>query len=325
MANSISLPFSREKLPDLYSLITTIARDRWPGVTYLKNSDVAWRLPGSAPKENIKLWYDDFGLAAYAWFSPDSACEFDLRSDDLLGSPILFEIIDWIEQRRCEFPATYPWLLGLKSMQDWEDALTNELMQQPYDERVLLVSALDGHEKRKQALYDLGFRPTDHFQYSLARSLSEPIETISLPEGFSIRSVDAADFEERVATHRDAWFKSAFSMEQYLQVRQIEIFEPELDLVADNGAGQFGSYCIGWLDRELGIGSFEPVGTRPGFRRLGLGKAVNLEGLRRMKEMGMHSAVIGTAGFNDRAFGLYTSCGFELKDKDRTWVKSLDS
>ncbi len=323
MAISTSFPFSREKLTDLYSLITSVARDRWPNVTYLKNSDVAWRLPGSGPKENIKLWYDDIGIAAYAWFSPYSACEFDLRSDDLFDSSIFQEIINWFEERRNQFPATYPWLLGLKSMTDWENALTDGLMMQPYDKRVLQVSALDGHEKRKQALHDLGFEPTDHFQYSLTRSLSDPIETVSLPEGFCVRSVTEDDFEERVQTHRDAWFKSNFNLKQYLQVRAIEIFEPELDLVADNGAGQFGAYCIGWLDRELGVGSFEPVGTPTQFRRLGLGKAVNLEGLRRMKNMGAHTANIGTAGFNDRAFGLYTSCGFELNDKDRTWIKTL--
>lgn len=33
--------------------------------------------------------------------------------------------------------------------------------------------------------------------------------------------------------------------------------------------------------------------------------------------------VFGTASFNDRAFGLYTSCGFKLMDKDRTWIKVL--
>ena len=324
MANSFSAPFSRENLADLYSLITLTARDRWPAVTYLMNSDVAWRLPGSAPKENIKLWYDDAGIAAYAWFSPYGPCDFDLRADDLFDAQIFSEIITWFEARRIQFPAIYPWLIGLKSMEDWENALSEGLMMKPYDKRVLQVSALDGDNNRKEALQTLGFQPTEHFHYSLARSLSDPIESVPLPEGYSIRSVEPSDFEERMAVHRGAWFKSSFTLEQYQKVRSIDIFEPELDLVADNGQGRFGSYCIGWLDRELGVGSFEPVGTHPEFRRLGLGKAVNLEGLRRMKEMGAHSSILGTAGFNDRAFGLYTSCGFDLKDKNRTWIKSLD-
>jgi len=40
-----------------------------------------------------------------------------------------------------------------------------------------------------------------------------------------------------------------------------------------------------------------------------------------MKQKGMSSAKIGTAGFNDRAFGLYSACGFELIDKQRTFIK----
>jgi len=42
-----------------------------------------------------------------------------------------------------------------------------------------------------------------------------------------------------------------------------------------------------------------------------------------MKAMGMHSAKIGTAGFNDRAFGLYAACGFELIDRERTFMKEI--
>ncbi|MCZ6502502.1 MAG: GNAT family N-acetyltransferase [Gammaproteobacteria bacterium] len=87
--------------------------------------------------------------------------------------------------------------------------------------------------------------------------------------------------------------------------------------------GIFASYCIGLIDPPLGVGSIEPVGTRPAFRRMGLGQQVNYEGLHRMKEKGMHSAKIGTAGFNDPAFGLYSSCGFDLIDRERTYTKSL--
>ena len=56
MSEFTASAFSREKLNDLLSLVTSNAKARWPSVTYLLNSDVAWRLPGSAPKENIRLW-----------------------------------------------------------------------------------------------------------------------------------------------------------------------------------------------------------------------------------------------------------------------------
>jgi ribosomal protein S18 acetylase RimI-like enzyme len=138
----------------------------------------------------------------------------------------------------------------------------------------------------------------------------------------SLRHVEAKDFPERIATHRDSWFKSSYNMDTYLRLRNIDIYDPELDIVAVSEDGTFGSYCIGWIDEQLSVGSFEPVGTRPAFRRQGLGQQVNYEGLRRMKRKGMSNAAIGTAGFNDRAFGLYSTCGFDLVDKNRTFIKS---
>jgi ribosomal protein S18 acetylase RimI-like enzyme len=55
---------------------------------------------------------------------------------------------------------------------------------------------------------------------------------------------------------------------------------------------------------------FEPVGTHPDFQRKGLGKAVMVEGMRRMKAAGMRRAVVGFDPNNAAAFALYTSMGF---------------
>ncbi|MCB1694446.1 MAG: GNAT family N-acetyltransferase, partial [Pseudomonadales bacterium] len=317
------VPYSRSRLPDLLGLVSRNARDRWPLVGYLMNSDVAWQLPGSAPKENIRLWYDDQGLAAYAWFQPNSPVTFDVRCDIDVDSTLGIEAVDWIVQRTREFPRCEPWLVPLTSMAQWEQALTEERINLPSPEWSVQIFSMDTDAPRNALLERLGFEPTAHFEFKLTRSLEKTIPAPALPNGVRLRHVEPPDFEERVATHRDAWFKSGFTMDRYLRVRAIPEFVPELDIVAEDQNGTFGSYCIGWVDHDMGVGSFEPVGTRPAYRRMGLGQAVNYEGLRRMKAMGMHSAKIGTAGFNDRAFGLYTSCGFELVDKERTWLKRI--
>lgn len=329
MTSHHSRQFSRTDLPDLLSLVTRNAQARWPHVTYLMNSDIAWRLPGSGPKENIRLWYDDKGIAAFVWFEPNSPIAFDLRSDLDFNHPscteMCTEMLSWCEQRRLAFPAMEPWILDLKTMQDWENALAEDRhLQSSSSIRYLQMIALDTDSERIRFLKSKGFEATNHFAFSLTRSLDEPIPDVNLPDSMHIHHVEASDFLERIETHRDSWFKSTFTMDQYLRIRAIEEFEPELDLVVEDREGRFGSYCIGWIDKALGVGSFEPVGTRPSHRRLGLGQQVNYEGLRRMKAMGMHSAKIGTAGFNDRAFALYISCGFKLIDKERTYVKALD-
>lgn len=145
-------------------------------------------------------------------------------------NPLGEDMIRWLEERRRVFPPMYPWLVSLHSMQEWEDALTKDLASRPYDKQVLQVSALDLDEPRRQFLSQLGFEPTEHFEFSLTRSPSDPIPEPGLPGGFRLRHVEEPDFEERVATHRDAWFKSGFTLEQYLRIRAIDNFEPTCDM-----------------------------------------------------------------------------------------------
>ena len=59
MPDFASRPFRSDHLNDLLALVTLNARHRLPGASYLTNSDIAWRLPGSNAGENLRLWYDD--------------------------------------------------------------------------------------------------------------------------------------------------------------------------------------------------------------------------------------------------------------------------
>ncbi len=313
--------FSRADLPDLLGLVTDNARARWPAPTYLMNSDVAWRLPGS--RGDLRLWYDEIGLAGYAWFDLIGPSTFDLRAEIGYDGPVVEDLFHWLAARRREFKPLVPWLIELRSTEEWERALDDDLPGADGRELLLQIAAFDRDVERIAHLSSQGFEATEHFGYLLSRSLDEPIPEPRLPEGWRVRDVGPSEFEARVAVHRAAWHRSRFSLEQYLKVRAIDVYDPSLDLVAVAPTGEFASYCIGWVDEALGVGSFEPVGTSTQWRRRGLGQQVQYEGLRRMKAKGMHSAKIGTAGFNERAYGLYTACGFELMDKERTYIKAL--
>lgn len=60
------IQFTREILPEVLDFVSGNARARWPQQTYLMTSDVAWQFPGSAPKDNIRIWKDEYGIAGYA-------------------------------------------------------------------------------------------------------------------------------------------------------------------------------------------------------------------------------------------------------------------
>ena len=57
----------------------------------------------------------------------------------------------------------------------------------------------------------------------------------------------------------------------------------------------FVSYCGMWYDKEAGYAVIEPVATDPEFRRMGLGKAAVLEGIRRVGELGAKIILVGSS------------------------------
>lgn len=315
--------YSYELLPEFLSFVAVNSRTRWPAASCLLTSDVAWRLPGSRPEKNLCFWYQRDELIGYAWFDANGPCIIDQRSSMSWDEGLARAMLAWLESRRLTIKALVPWLIDIEYIEGWEQALTDGVHLAEGTDKFLQVAAFDTDVIKTKFLEDAGYASTQNFQFYLARSLKDELPTSSLKHNWQLRHVLLADIEARVSVHRASWVRSNYQTAQYLLLRENIVYEPELDIVLANDEGVFVSYCIGWVDYETGVGSFEPVGTTPEFRQQGLGRAVNLEGLRRMKAMGMHSAKIGTPGFNGRAYALYRSCGFELVDRDRTFIKRL--
>jgi ribosomal protein S18 acetylase RimI-like enzyme len=96
----------------------------------------------------------------------------------------------------------------------------------------------------------------------------------------------------------------------------------ENNLVVRSPDGRGAAACVIWLDPINKVGMFEPVGTHPAFQKMGLGKAVMREGLRRMKAAGMTNASVGTGADNVAAIALYRSLGFGNSVMSAFLVKS---
>ena len=156
-----------------------------------------------------------------------------------------------------------------------------------------------------RVLESCGFVRTDDQSLEYLIDLKEPIPDLKLPAGFQARHVLEPESEERVSVHRDAFEPSKFTLQRYARVRSMAGYRPDLDLVVSTPENEFAAYCIVWFSN--GTGYFEPVGTRAAFRRQGLGRAVILEGFKRLKALGAHTASVFSRA-NNRAF--YESCGF---------------
>ena len=77
----------------------------------------------------------------------------------------------------------------------------------------------------------------------------------------------------------------------------------------------------GWIDPVNKIGDFGPVGALQAYRRLGLTRAVLIEGLHRMKFYGMNRVCVSTGVSNMPAKQLYESVGFKIVNRYLDYAK----
>jgi ribosomal protein S18 acetylase RimI-like enzyme len=287
---------------------------RWPSRSYLQPGDMIWQLfAANSPAwwENIHLWEDDHGLAAYAIFEPPLDLEFDVRPDISIDGPLTRDLLGWAESRRRT--VAHP----------GGDDLP--IAYQPLGQGVLMTAVLDSDTARIRVLNNMGFEKHPQHGVCYRRSLAEPVD-VPLPDGARVRHATDADIAERAELHRDAWSvwgKSRFSESAYRLLRDTPGYDEELDVVVEAPDGRLVSYCIAWADQANGIGHFEPVGARPAYTGKGYGRAAVLEGLRRLRARGMHTAVMGTSSVNEPALRLYPACGFEYVESRHAYVKRV--
>lgn len=92
--------------------------------------------------------------------------------------------------------------------------------------------------------------------------------------------------------------------------------EPELDLVAVGPDGAIVAFCVSWITPPLAVlqggrvAQVEPLGVRPEYQGIGLGRALLLEACRRAKDMGAQRMDVDAESYNDASLRAYYSVGF---------------
>jgi ribosomal protein S18 acetylase RimI-like enzyme len=81
---------------------------------------------------------------------------------------------------------------------------------------------------------------------------------------------------------------------------------------------------IMWLDEVNKTAEFEPVGTHPDYRHRGLGRAMLLHGMHRVRTAGASHVTVACLGAPGRrgARGLYCSVGFRELSRDAPLIKT---
>ncbi len=186
---------------------------------------------------------------------------------------------------------------------------------------------------RQGVLESLGFRPVRYF-YKMARPLSAPIPAPELPHGYTLRTVAATEQPQWVDVFNgsfiDHWNHHPLTEERNTQWTSGPNYRADGDLIAVASDGTFAALCRCEINLEdnaaLGRneGWIEALGTRPGHRKIGLGRAMLLAGLHWIKAQGVDTAVLGVDAENPSgALRLYESVGFHVANTSYTYHKDL--
>ncbi|OCQ89589.1 acetyltransferase [Oscillatoriales cyanobacterium USR001] len=175
----------------------------------------------------------------------------------------------------------------------------------------------------------------DRYFLTMARSLWEPIPTPEFPADFKLSHLtgekDAQAWVEMFnESFIDHWNHHDLTVQTVRQWMKDSSYQPELDLVAIAPNGTFAAFCDCQIKAEENAqkgtndGWIEFLGTRRGFRQMGLGKAILLAGLHQLKAAGADTAKLSVdADSLTGATKLYKSVGFYPVQTWLSWAKPL--
>jgi len=162
-------------------------------------------------------------------------------------------------------------------------------------------------------------RPVARFE------IPEPFPSITLPKGFRLTSL--ADDCDWAKVDRVLWRgfgnpgKPATTAED-IRDRQRMFDTPkarlDLKIAVEAPDSEFASFSGAFYEPAGRYAYVEPVATDPAYRRMGLGKAAVLEGIRRCGTLGARVAYVGS----DQPF--YLSLGFRVIYNNECWVKFFE-
>lgn len=229
------------------------------------------------------------------------------------GDTLETEILQWSEERMLAVAKEY--------------ALSVKLRTRCRDDKIL----------RRVRLERQGFTSERSF-LTMACSLDQGLYSSSLPSGFTLRQLsgDGRDrefkswvklFNESFIDHWEHYDLTAETVRHWLENPN---YRPELNLIAVAPDGTLAAFCVGYINREDNLrsgrneGWIKLLGTRRGFRKLGLGRAMLLAQMRQLKVAGVERVKLGVdAESLTSATRLYESVGFQSISNWLSYVKEI--
>ncbi len=239
--------------------------------------------------QNAHLWFDGFGELAGFAISEGGGTEFHVLTLD--GYRFLYEeMLEWV-------------------LQNWRERIP--------EKGACFSTEITEHQGWEiRVLERYGFHRTDTFftrRFDLTRELAPrtPLES-----GFTIVDMKSRpDFRAQAILRANAFQSKSELSEEELNTRlkyynhsvQGPIYHPEFDLCVLAEDGRFVAGAEALINAHCLEAEIERVCTHSDFRRRSFARAVSLECMYRLKEIGIHNAYI--TGYSPAAIALYGSMG----------------
>ena len=166
---------------------------------------------------------------------------------------------------------------------------------------------LDGDLEMQNLAARNGLYPTQNKESDAIFPIEPEKVQYALPDGFKITSLkddfDLYKYGQALWKGFDhetkgdgpfylAWEKRAEGYRRIWDRPNVDL-SLKISVVAPNG--DFVSHCGMWYDKALKNAYVEPVATEPAYRKMGLGRAAVLEGIKRCGELGATTAFVGSS------------------------------
>ena len=181
-----------------------------------------------------------------------------------------------------------------------------------FDTEFESIAERQGYQKRDDAT-----QPTTQY------IITSPFPAIVVPDGFRLKSL--AEDNDLRKSDRVLWRgfnhpgePPANGIDGRKQMQSAPNFRKDLNIVAVAPDGNFVAYSGIWYLPAHNIAYIEPVATDPDYRRLGLGTAVVLEGIRRCGELGATVSFVGSKQEFYKVMGFTEVCVLY------PWTKGFD-
>lgn len=210
----------------------------------------------------------------------------------------------------------------------WSEQRIREVVKERALPAKVRLSIPDNQLLCRMLLKQQGYTAERRF-LTMACPLEQSFSSPSLPDGFTLRSLaEEQDLKPWVDLFNesfiDHWDHHDITVETLRRWLKNPSYKPELSSVAMAPDGTFAAFCMGYINQEENIsnkyndGWIKLLGTRRGFRKLGLGRAMLLTGIQQLKASGVDWVKLGVdADSLTSATRLYQSVGFQIV---HTWL-----